>query len=450
MIALVIHVLLACPADPAPATRPSGSEPLFASVTGTSELEPVVAIDRGRRHGIAMGDAAAVVRPEGPARVVATGEVFLLQEDKAALRLTARPESSLTGLRAIVIPSGLVAAARTRMPEPTTVAGTIQAVGPGRRQAWIDRGGHSGLAPGDRMLVTRDDFPIAVGRLALVTENTALLQCRSLVSNALPQEGDEAELWPSPAMRRTGRLETMVMEVRPDPDGSILRVAGGRSDGLAPERILDLFAGSEYVGMAGITAADDRLATAKAMRAFCTTRPTVGLRAVARPPAGASNARLEARVFDVRENYALISAGRSDGVLPGQTFAVIRNGQVVARLEVKVVEVDFAGAQPLPRADGATPAPLNRWDVAVREPVPESQVETLGTVAEVARAGDWVRAVGQSSRLIRRGDVLRVATEPPSAAIVADVAGFDVLVYIPPGWGRGTIRSGQTLERTVE
>jgi len=88
--------------------------------------------------------------------------------------------------------------------------------------------------------------------------------------------------------------------------------------------------------------------------------------------------------------------------------------------------------------------------VAVREPVPESQVETLGTVAEVARAGDWVRAVGQSSRLIRRGDVLRVATEPPSAAIVADVAGFDVLVYIPPGWGRGTIRSGQTLERTVE
>jgi hypothetical protein len=458
--------LIAVAATTSPGRADSGI--VSASVIGVSKMEPVAAIDVGRRQGIAMRDRVAIVDAADATRVVGAGEVFIVDETRAVVRLTEPPASgrgpqsrpsdgSAPVWRAVVVPSSFVTRAKGAMPAGTTISARAASVAPGRRQLWIDLGGLSGLAEHDTVWIRREDFPIARGHVVLVLEGTALVQPRPLVSNAVPDVGDVVELWPSPAARRTGRPESVVMEVTPDEEGAVLTLAGARRDGLTPDRQLDLFDGDAYVGLAGVTTSSDRLCLAKSLRAFCATQPSVGLRAVGRPGAARPSARLEARIFDVREGYVLISAGGADGVQAAQTFAVLRDGKIVARLEVRKVEFDFAGAEPLPPERGETPAELKKWDLVVREPVPPDAARTIGRVDAVWRAGSWLTgAITAADARAEPGAVLRLAADTPVAAIVAGVtdaagiAGPRMLLYIPPGWGRATIFPGQRIERVSD
>ncbi len=437
---------------------------VVAPVSGVSQIEPVAAIRAGRRQGIAMGDRAAIV--DGT-RIIATGEVFLLDDTGCAVRLSTplpadttdttpatRPFSTATrpynaALRAVLVPASFVARAKAAMPAGTTIVAATVGTGPGRRQLWIDVGGLGGLAENDSVWIRRDDFPIARGRVVLVMPRTALVQPRPLVTNAVPDIGDLVDLWPSPAMRRTNRPETIVMEVTPTGEGASLKLAGARRDGLRPGRQLELYDGEAYVGLAGVVTSSDRLCIARSMRAFCTTQPTVGLRAIARAADPDGAAPLAARVFDVRSGYVLIAAGGADGVQPGQTFAVIREGNTVARLEAKTVEVDFTSAVVLPAEDGEPPQSIEKWDVAVREPIPRSPIIRIGTVTGVWRGGDWIiGAMTTADNRVRPGDVLRIAAETPVAAIVAVHEAGKAVLYVPPGWGRATITPDLPIERS--
>ena len=433
---------------------------LTASVTGVAKIEPVASIDVGRREGVAMGDRVVVLDAGDDLRIIATGEVFILDGTSAAVRTDERLDTEAAATQpaprtekrwtAVVVPASFVARAKRAMPAETTISGRAAAVGPGGRQVWVDLGRQSGLTEGDAVWIRREDFPIARGRVESVLAQTALVRPRPLVTNAVPDVDDAVDLWPSPAAARTGRPESVVMEVTPDKDGAILKLAGARRDGFTPERQLELFDGDNYVGLAGVVTSSDRLCLAKALRAFCTTQPSVGLRAVARPATSRPAGRLSARIFDVREGFVLISAGGADGVQAGQTFAVVRDGKVVARLEVQTVEVDFAGAEPIPGAPGEAPGELKKWDLVVREPMEPAPVQTVGAVRAVWRSGDWV--IGASSADIepKAGDVLRIAADSPVAAIVAQAAGTQMLLYVPPGWGRATIMAGQRIERVSD
>lgn len=442
---------------------PSLAEPsvITAGVTGMSSLEPVVAIGAGRAQGLALGDRVAIVEAANPTKIVGTGEAYILDTAKAVVRLAERPASgrpqtrpsagAVAGWRAIVVPASFIARAKEAMPPETTISAVAAGVGPGRRQVWIDAGRLSGLVEDDTVWIRREDFPIARGRVVLVLERTALVQPRPLVTNAVPDVDDAVELWPSPAARRLGRPESVVMEVTPDADGWMLKLAGARRDGFVAERQMELLNGNEYVGLAGVVTSSDRLCLAKSLRAFCATQPSVGLRAVGRPVASRPSVRLSARIFDVREGFVLISAGGADGVQLGQHFVVIRDGMVVARLEVQTVEVDFAGAEPRPAAPGEAVPELKKWDVVVREPVPPDPVQRAGTVGAVRRTGEWLTGTVTGAETgIEPGAVVRIAAESPVAAIVAGIAGPQVLLYIPPGWGRATILPGQAIERVTE
>jgi hypothetical protein len=286
----------------------------------------------------------------------------------------------------------------------------------------------------------------------LLLDRTSLLQCRPLVANAWVETGDAVEIWPSPAMKRNDRPASVVMEVTPDAEGTAMKLAGAARDGLRPERPFDLYDGEDYVGLASVTTSSDRLCFAKSLSAFCTTRPAVGMRAVSRPPAGRTNARLEARIFDIRpdDNYVLISAGHSDGVAVDQTFAVLHDGKTVARLRVKAVNVDFAGTEPLPAGEEGE-VKLSKWDIVVREPVPPDSVRTVGTVSQVWFGGEWMSAVlAGSDSNVKPGAVLRVNSSPPTAAIVVDAAPPRVLLHVPPHWGATVVSTGETIDQLDE
>jgi len=420
-----------------------------APVLDVSDVEPVVTIDAGRKQGLSIGDAVALV--DGM-RVVTAGEVFVVGETQAAVRLLQSPSSALPGCRAVAVTMASVARLKNTMPMGTTVWATVVAVAPAQRQVWIDAGRASGLQEGDNIWIRRGKLPISRGRAVLVLDRTSLVQCRHLVANARPEIGDAAELWPSPAMARNDRPVSIVMEVTPDAEGAVLKLAGAARDGLRPERQFDLFDGDAYVGLAGIVTSSDRLCLARSLRAFCTTQPTVGLQAVSRPPPGRTNARLEARIFDIRpeSNYVLISAGHADGVALNQTFAVLQDRQTVARLLVKAVNVDFAGAEPLPADDGQMPR-LNRWDVVVREPITPDPARRVGEVSSVFRNGAWLTATLTAAEPVAAtGAVLRVNSTPPTAAVVVERTQVHALLYVPPHWGAGRISIGETIDELDE
>ncbi|MBN1490809.1 MAG: hypothetical protein JXA69_12900 [Phycisphaerae bacterium] len=444
----VALVLFCCMA--APCAGQKAADIVVATVTGASEIEPVVAIDRGREHGVAMADPVAFVDPADPAKLIAAGAVFVLDDETAAVRVTGMPADRGLRLRAFIIPASTIELAKRRMPAGTTLRGHVTGLAPGRRQVWIDRGLRSGLADGDTFWVLRNDFPIAHGRIVVVRENVSLLQCRPLVANAIPEVGDPVQAWPSPAMSRAARLESVILDAAPSADGVLLTLAGAGRDGFRPDRQVELFAGSDYVGLASIVTSSDRLCVARALPAFCTTRPAPGMRALARPVPAEGATGLEARIFDVRPDYVLISAGYADGVRVGETFAVVRKGEVVGRLEVEKVNVDFAGAVPLAaEADPVAPSPvLEKWDRVVREPLPAPAVQRVGTVAEVWRDGEWLGAeLATSPERLEPGMVLRTASEPSAASLVVYASSSHALLYIPPAWGTTTILRGQPVER---
>jgi len=430
-------------------THPGSPAVYVSTVVDMLPAESLVSIRGGSRQGLAVNDPVSVV--DG-ARVVDTGQVMRVDAEQAMVRLgsSSVANQALAGKRAIVIPGSRLSEAKRRMPADTTPRGRVVVVGPASRQMWIDLGQASGLTADDNVWLLRDDYPIAQGRVARVLERSSLVLVRPLVSNTMSDIDDIVELWPSPAMRRTGRSESIIMAAKPNPDGAELTMAGSAREGFEPERQVELLNGAEYVGLAGITTASDRLCVAQSLRAFCTTQPTAGLHAKVRPPRKASDGRLEARLFDVRPGYVLISAGERDGVEIGQIFLVMREGKPVIRLLVKAVKEDFAGAEPMKETDEETSIEPIQWDRVVRDPVPADPVRVIGEVEAVARGGQWVTLSLAEAGRPSVGDVVRIRTQPPTAALITVIGVEQGVLYVPPGWGIATITAGTAVETVAD
>lgn len=430
--------------DGAP-TRPPARPPVRTVVRETSEIEPVASIGVGRRQGLGLGDRVAVL-DAGATSIVAAGDVFVLDDEAAAVRMAAMPPTTWREATAFVVTAGCVADALRRMPAGATLRAKVADVGPGRRQVWIDVGRLAGLSVDDWVWVLRDDFPVARGRVVDVLERTALVQCRPLVSDASPRRGDAVELWPAPAMVRSGRLETRALDAKADEEGVVVRLAGAAREGLRAGRTLELFSGDEYVGQATVTTTGDRLSEAKCLQAFCTTQPVAGVRAIARPPPGHESEPLEGVVFAIRDGYASISVGHADGVRLGDAFVVRRDGRTIARLVARKVNVDFSGADIEPVGD--SPSEVRVWDRIARVPLPPDPVHPVAVVREVSRGGEWLVADvdAPGGRALVPGDALRIPGRVPGAAIVVHREENRLFLYVPPGWSMATTPPGTRLE----
>lgn len=435
---------------------------LETTVTGFSPERAVVAVPVGSKAGVEIGDRFWVFRGGG---IDAAGEIQVVTAEGSA-GAAAGAADITPGRPVTILRSAALAACRDNLPPEVTIRGRIARVPPGRRNAWLDLGAHSGINVGDTLLVRRltqnqVELPLARGRVEIVRDQTALVVLAPLVGNALPQPGDIAELWPSPADRRLGRLESMVLKTRPaaEPEGDLLiTLVGTAEDGLERGRLVDLFRGREYIGHAAIADVGDRNCSALVFAAGRRPQAEIkeGDRACVRSPAGSPAMPLSAAIFEILSTpdgqFARIAAGETDGVQTGEKFIVRRRDDAdatlrkdIAELTVQSVHVDHctAGIHPL---DPQAP-PVRVWDFAERREPLLPDWRAIGIVQErVVPASHAVTATLEPLSTAVVGRIVRCVPEEPAdphapapraaAAIVIHRSGDEAVLFVPPGWGQ--------------
>lgn len=450
--------------------QPATNAVLETQVTGFSVQQGVAALSAGRAEGVELGDRFWIFRDDA---IDASGQIQVVTAEGSAGAIEdiseVKPGGAVTILKSAALPQY-----REGLPPGVTIRGHIERVAPGRRNAWLDMGARSGLQTGDTLLIRRLSpgnvaVPLARGRIEVVREDTALALLEPLVGNTLPQPGDIAELWPSPADRRLGRIESMVLEAQPasEPEGDLLlTIVGGARDGLEKGRLVDLFHGRDYIGHAIISDVGEQHSRALVINAGRRLRAGEGDRAWVRPPPGPPVRPLAAAVFKVASagdtRYALIAAGEIDGVKDGEKFIIRHEDPAdptvrkdIAELTIQKVENDYSTA--IIRPLSADPDDHVRlWDFAERrDPMPPDW-RAIGIVGRVVPESRSAVAELEPRSEASVGRVVRLIPEDPSdpdepprpagAAIVIHRSGETAILYVPPGWGR----VGELLNARVE
>jgi len=433
---------------------------LETAVVGFSSDRGVVALAAGAREGIEVGDQFWVFNN---GRIDASGRIQFVSQDGSAGAAEAVAEIK-PGRPATILKSSALTSYRDGLPPLVTIRGQVDRVPPGRGTAWLNLGGRSGLKIGDRLLIRRLaegrlEVPLARGSVKLVRDETSLVVVEPLVGNALPEPKDTVELWPSPADRRIGRVESMVLATQPATEAGgdlLLTLVGSAEDGIELGRLVDLFRGREYIGHATIVSVGDRNSTALMFNAGRRGRAEEGDRAWVRPPPGPPLRPLAAAIFEIKStpdgDFAQIAAGETDGVTEGEKFLVRHTDpgdptirKTVAELTVRHVQTDFSTASIPPHQR----AQVRLWDFAERSepsppdwrgigmitrPLPESR-SAVAELEERSTAG-----VGRIVRLIPEEPAgADAAPRPAAAAIVINrstsPSGLEATLYVPPGWG---------------
>lgn len=428
------------------AERASAAGPavIDTKVVQVAKDQPMVSLSAGEQAGIGVGDEFWVLSETG---VVGSGAVVLVTADKCAGRVGSGLQNVSAGQSGVVLRRQALAELRELMPPGATMQGKILRLPPGRRTAWIDLQASSGLRVDDQVLVSRKRIPISRGRVKILEEGAALTTLEPLVSNALPEVGDRVELWPTPSDGRWGRLNTTVLRVIEGPEGTLDRfaivVAGTAQDGLAAERLMDVYRGRQYVGMAKVVEVSNPNSAAKMVDVATSTRPAEGDQAVVRASPEAPPGPLTAPVFKIDQDYCLIAAGELDGIKQGEKFLVRRQDASdpmvwhdVARLTVEHVEPVYSGALIKPLTSQVEGVRV--WDMAERQVPGVAQWRTAGIVEKVDSATRTGTASIERNCPVKVGAVVAWMPDreaPPGAGIVLARETDRLIVYVPPGWG---------------
>ena len=434
-------------AVPAPGAG-GGSFVVEASVSGVSSAPALVTLDRGSEAGVTVDSPFWMFKGT---KVVGAGSVYLVTPTSCAGRFTG-PVGDGKGVKAVVVREAALIEARDLLPEGVTLRGKLLRLPPGRRTAWLDLGGSVGLRRDDMLLVSRNGIPIARGQVVELDERTALASLRPVVGNARPEAGDDVELWPAPAERKKGRLNSVVLEVLPDPEGQLVRFVGSSADGVVAGRLVDLFRLDAYVGVAVVRDVFDPISVVQMIESASIRKAVECDVAVVRP--APPDQPIRAVIFKVVEggDYCLFAAGESDGVQVGEQFVVYRGDpddpsrrQAAAELVVDAVKYYHCGAtvKMLKSAGG----PLLTWEFAERENPAWSRWGAVGVVRGVERTGRWATADIDPRCKLEVGQVIRwspmAAESPgpadkdrlPGGALVLAVSSDEVVLHVPAAWG---------------
>ncbi|HOW72320.1 MAG TPA: hypothetical protein PKY77_17100 [Phycisphaerae bacterium] len=438
-------------ADPPRSTSAGHGVVLKAGITAQDPQRRTAAIGLGREAGVRVGDPFWIV---SDSRVYGRGSIFLITDTACVGQLTSNPVEAPEARTALIVRRAGLAALRDQLPEPATLRGQLTRLPPGRRTGWLNLGRACGLREEDPLLVRREGIPIARGRIALLEDDIALTTLQPLVGNALPQPGDGLELWPAPALRRNGQLNSAVLAVQAHREGALVTLAGTAEDGLVIGRLVDLYRGSEYVGVAVVTAISEPLSVAQMIESASRQAPEVGDTAIIRPSPAPPLKPILAAVFRVApDQYCLVAAGESDGVAIGDKFIVRRPDPKapsrpleIAELTVKTVKVEHCGADVKPLGDGESKLAI--WDFAERVGQPVPRWQGIGAVREVDTQARTAILDADASSVLIRGQMVRwlpVAQESskgspggqaPGAALLIHPMLNQAMLYVPPGWGR--------------
>ncbi len=433
---------------PAPGAA-GGSFALHAVPTGLSATPAVVTLGCGGASGVAIGDPLWLLRGM---KVVATGTIFMVSPTQSAGRWAGVP-GDIQGLTAVVVRQSLLVEARELLPDGVTLRGTLVRLPPGRRTAWLDIGAPVGLHRGDMLLVSRKGIPIARGQVVEFEDRGSLATLRPVVGNAKPQVGDAVELWPAPAERRQGMLNSVVLDVVGSEEGAFIRFVGSGADGVVEGRLVDLYRRDAYVGVARVEKVSDPVSAARMIESASIRRPEECDVAVVRP--APPDQPIRAAIFKVIEggDVCLLAAGESDGVEVGERLVVYGSDpedpsrrQEVAELIVDAVQYYHSEASVKLRNPAG--GPLLSWrDFAERRKPAWRRWGAVGVIREVRQAGRWAVADVDPRCKLDVGQIVRCSpaavdnvgpTERdllPAAAVVLATSSDEALLYVPIAWG---------------
>jgi hypothetical protein len=459
-----------------------GPAVLETQVVEFSPEQAMVGLAAGGTAGVQVDDAFWVLDETG---VIGRGEVFFVTQDRCAGRWAGLSTTApAKGQKVVILRHAAMPTLRDLMPPGATVAGTLLSVAPGRQSAWMDIDAVAGLRAGDQVLVSRKGLPISRGRIAQLDRETALATLQPLVRNASPEPGDHVELWPAPADARWGRLNSTLLDVKPgSPDaleGAEIVFPVTEGDGLAVDRLVEVFHGRRYIGLARIVAITPPLSRANMIKVATLPRdcltgkepacadqlaprtdPAVGDRAVVRASPDQPAGPLTAAVFRIEPDYCLIATGELDGIKTGEQFLVRRQDPNEPSIWHEVAMLTIEHLQPVD--SGASIKPLTSqveglkvWDMAERQLPGGEQWRAGGIVESADEASRTAVASIEPNSKVAAGGVVRWVPEqdgPPGGAVVLRHEGDRLILHVPAGWGdmkqvpRARIDLRQTTEK---
>ncbi len=425
------------------------SSPIFETkVIGFDEAGGLVALDGGSINGVALEDPFWLFSETG---IVIDGQIYLITERQCVGRLNHRSSTAIhVGLPVTLLRNTMIHPLRDQWPQGVTMHGRLTQVASDHKTAKLNIGRFFGLRPSDNLIIRRKGIPISRGRIINLEENVADLSLQPLVSNALPAPGDAAELWPRPADRRLGRLNSWVLDVQPAREGRQIIMVGTAADGLALERAVDIYRNGKYIACAAINQLSDPLSTALIKDSMSADTPKAGDEVLARPVTSLPDAPLSVAIFRVDEDgYCLLSGGEDDGLQVGDKF-IIRHQepseptvwQDIAELTITKLNQDFSGAYAYPLGPNLPPVAL--WDLADRFEPRLPQWRPIGILTETQK--DMIPGIADIDRRseLKAGDIVRLAPPSPNdekteALLATGLVVYrfpdQAAIYIPPGWG---------------
>lgn len=465
---LILSPLLALSAfgQTAPAGTPSPI--LDTKVVGFDEANGLLAMEGGSAKDVTLGDPFWLFSATG---ILADGLIYLTTERQCVGRLTNRPSGTIPpGQSVILIRKTRTTSLRDRWPRGVTMHGLLTEVSPGHANARLNIGRSYGLRPNDNLIIRRKGIPISRGRIVDLQENAATLSLQPLVRNALPEPGDVAELWPRPADRRLGRINSWVLDVQPVGEGrqgQQVIIVGTAADGLTLDRTVDIFRNGRYIACASINHVSAPLSTALIKDSMSAGTPMAGDEVIARPSLSTLDAPLSVAVFRVDEDgYCLLAGGEDDGLQVGDKF-IIRHQepseptiwQDIAELTITKLNQDFSGAYAYPLQANLPPVTL--WDLADRLEPRQPQWRPIGILTESRVENSAGIADIDPRSSLQNGDIVRLAPSAHqdaemgrvyAAALVVHRFPDRIVLYMPPGWGNPrTMKDARidSLEKTM-
>jgi hypothetical protein len=453
--ATVLPILLLASAAGGQTTRESPVTPVLVTSAGEYNAErQLMTLGVGRDEGVSVGDRFWLFHEEN---ITGTGTVYLVSGTQSVGRLSFAGRNVGARQSAVVLVGASLTALRRQVSPEVPIRSRVARVPPARRTAWLDFGRRSGLRQGDPVVIRRFGLPISRGQLEIVEEEVSLAALHPLVGNALPEPGDDAEIWPPPGVDLEVRLKSTILDVQGSSEGSVITFVGTAADGIVENRLVDIFRKEQFLGVAAVREIYEPLSRALVMEPATRGTPEVGDAVLVRLRPGQPPKPLAAVVFKVAGDYCLIAAGESDGVQINEKFVVrgpIPGGmggmREIAELTIEAVKVDYSGARIRPLvADGVT---VKAWDMAERR--------TTGKKPEWVYAGRidlthtdsrTLVATAELDVTLTGGQVVRW-TPPqttggqPGAAVVIYVGADRTFLFVPPCWGNLAEAPGARVE----
>lgn len=452
IVCVLAHALAA---ERVRADRPQIDLPQHA-VAAVDAARHIVSFNIAHGAGVELDDR--VVFWDGDGRVT-EARVFVRDEAHFAVRLDARAEQPKAGAMATRLPRDLAARMRSWLPPGATLWARLDAQSPTATTAWIDGGLLDGFRVGDRLLIVRNDIPIGRMIAARVQDTVALGTVVALAANVTPAPGDRVKLWPGPADRDVGRLESRILLVKPVAGTDRIEVwlPGDPLDGVEKGQHWEIRRDGQYVDCVEIVDFRGRFAVGLQSAAFARDAIRVGDAAVLRTAALVRTGRMPMRVFRREGNYCLMNAGEDAGLEVGGRLAVVRDGRTLAELEIDTVKMDYCGATVMKRVESPPAAGGPFGTTRPAQVVEPAEWDTVVPVAAAGREAEpppmgRVETVVNGELLIVRGEgkdaavgpgvIVRLGTQPASTGIVVAVSGTQWVVYAPPSCAGAPVAVG--------